>query len=471
MPQLNFKEERLKGNELFKKQHFDMALSVYQKIVKEVEDILGKEDFSEKEELKSELGLVYFNMSVTSYRLNFVDQALFFINKAIKCEDCDKFKAKKAFYKLKTGEYKEAKMIFASLENKNCISDLPGMFEKAKCASIEKEYSFLEFGNKSFPFEEENGEIKFDIHFLEKVTKEFKEKRILPLKMVYGILKELYSLYYNQENVIFLDTNEEVIIFGDTHGQYFDTLSIINKIKMESCGPIIFNGDFVDRGQNSFENFIFISLLKIIFPKKVFLNRGNHEFYELNVTMGFYLELCYKYKENILKIFPSFLNAFSVLPVATVVNRNTFVVHGGIPAEEIGMDQIMKVDRKITNATTNPILNGLLWSDPAEIEGCAPSKRGIGVMFGENILKKFFEKNKLSLLIRSHEFCEEGFRFNHNNKTITIFSAPNYCNSISKGAYVVLKSGFDGQLCNLEIRDFDVYKDEEVFRYEGINKD
>ncbi|KCZ73739.1 hypothetical protein H311_05302, partial [Anncaliia algerae PRA109] len=83
-----------------------------------------------------------------------------------------------------------------------------------------------------------------------------------------------------------------------------------------SVDKIIFNGDFVDRGYNSFENFIFIALLKIVFPDKIFINRGNHEFYELNITMGFYMEVCYKYKENASKIFSAFTQLFSVLPIA-----------------------------------------------------------------------------------------------------------------------------------------------------------
>lgn len=49
----------------------------------------------------------------------------------------------------------------------------------------------------------------------------------------------------------------------------------------------------------------------------------------------------------------------------------------------------------------------LLWSDPQEDNGRAPSKRGVGVSFGPDVTKSFLKANKLDLLVRSHEviFC------------------------------------------------------------------
>ena len=45
----------------------------------------------------------------------------------------------------------------------------------------------------------------------------------------------------------------------------------------------------------------------------------------------------------------------------------------------------------------------LLWSDPQEDRGRAPSKRGVGVSFGPDVTKGFLKANKLDLLVRSHE--------------------------------------------------------------------
>ena len=45
----------------------------------------------------------------------------------------------------------------------------------------------------------------------------------------------------------------------------------------------------------------------------------------------------------------------------------------------------------------------LLWSDPGPDPGRAPSKRGVGVAFGEDVTRGFLEQNGLKLLVRSHE--------------------------------------------------------------------
>ncbi len=47
------------------------------------------------------------------------------------------------------------------------------------------------------------------------------------------------------------------------------------------------------------------------------------------------------------------------------------------------------------------------------------------------------------LLVRSHEVKEEGYTVDHDGKCITVFSAPNYCDSVgNKGAFIK----FDGDM-------------------------
>ena len=43
----------------------------------------------------------------------------------------------------------------------------------------------------------------------------------------------------------------------------------------------------------------------------------------------------------------------------------------------------------------------------------------------------------MDLLVRSHEVKDEGYLIEHGGKTITVFSAPNYCDTMgNKGAFI-----------------------------------
>ena len=70
----------------------------------------------------------------------------------------------------------------------------------------------------------------------------------------------------------------------------------------------------------------------------------------------------------------------------------------------------------------------LLWSDPHEREGWNINLgRGIGYHFGSDITKKFTHHNNLKMITRGHQMMMDGYQKSHNEKVLTIFSAPNYC--------------------------------------------
>ncbi len=73
------------------------------------------------------------------------------------------------------------------------------------------------------------------------------------------------------------------------HGQFRDLLVLFREYGYPSNrGDIetvkyIFNGDFVDRGFHQLETVLLLFALKIAYPSRVFLLRGNHEFREQNM--------------------------------------------------------------------------------------------------------------------------------------------------------------------------------------------
>jgi hypothetical protein len=76
-----------------------------------------------------------------------------------------------------------------------------------------------------------------------------------------------------------LRVSTPVKVIGDIHGQYYDMVHFFNKAidKDFPAYNLLFLGDFVDRGSQGLEVMLYIISLKINYPKKVFLLRGNHE--------------------------------------------------------------------------------------------------------------------------------------------------------------------------------------------------
>jgi serine/threonine-protein phosphatase 5 len=244
------------------------------------------------------------------------------------------------------------------------------------------------------------------------------------------------------------DTPPRVTVCGDTHGQFYDVLNIFDLNGFpSSCNPYLFNGDFVDRGSFSVEVILTLLMMKMSCPDSIYLTRGNHETKNMNKIYGFEGEVKAKYDE---KIFSLFLEVFSYLPLAATIENTVFVTHGGIPPIPVTLEEIRNVKRGCEPPESG-LMSDLLWSDPQPFPGKSPSKRGVGFSFGPDITEAFLEKNNLQLLVRSHEVKEEGYLVEHGGKTITIFSAPNYCDTMgNKGAFIHFDASLEPKFTQYE---------------------
>lgn len=247
------------------------------------------------------------------------------------------------------------------------------------------------------------------------------------------------------------DTNSKprLTVCGDTHGQYYDVLNIFEMNGWpDKTNPYLFNGDFVDRGSFSFEVIFIFLIWKLHDPGCIYLSRGNHETKNMNKIYGFEGEIKAKYDE---KIFQLFLEVFAWLPLAATIGGKVFVTHGGLPVDpNVTLDDIRKIKRGM-EPPENGLMSDLLWSDPQPFPGKAPSKRGVGFSFGPDITAAFLKLNNLELLVRSHEVKEEGYLVEHDGKTITVFSAPNYCDTMgNKGAYIHFDDSYEPKFTKFE---------------------
>jgi serine/threonine-protein phosphatase 5 len=254
--------------------------------------------------------------------------------------------------------------------------------------------------------------------------------------------------YFDQlSNIVSYQVKEcGLTVCGDTHGQFYDVLNIFQLNGYPSReNPYLFNGDFVDRGSFSVE--VIITLLSFVCydPQCMLLNRGNHESRNMNKIYGFEGEVKSKYNE---KIYSLFAELFESLPLGHLLmgekeNQRVLVIHGGLFSREgVTLEDLQKIDRH--REPDQGLMAELLWSDPQKELGLGVSKRGIGVSFGPDVTRRFLDANQIALLVRSHEMKEQGYEIEADNRLITVFSAPNYCDQMGNlGAYIRFSSSLE----------------------------
>jgi hypothetical protein len=100
-------------------------------------------------------------------------------------------------------------------------------------------------------------------------------------------LLEMTMPVFSQNPVAVLDLPLDAWVIGDIHGNFHDLLRILARIGAHPKHPVVFLGDYVDRGDYSVEVVLLLFTLKVNFPEEFFFIRGNHEFAKLNEEYGF----------------------------------------------------------------------------------------------------------------------------------------------------------------------------------------
>ena len=231
------------------------------------------------------------------------------------------------------------------------------------------------------------------------------------------------ELFIEESNVVIIDA--PITICGDIHGQFDDLTELF--VKGGKCPETnyLFMGDFVDRGFNSVETFLLLLALKVRYPDRITLIRGNHETRQITQVYGFYDECMRKYGS--INVWRYCTEIFDYLPISAIIDEKIFCIHGGLSPTIDTIDEIRNIDRK-QEVPHDGAMCDLLWSDPDQDQkGFGISPRGAGYLFVEDVVNTFEEINKIDLIARAHQLVMEGYKMMFGGKLVTIWSAPNYC--------------------------------------------
>jgi hypothetical protein len=101
------------------------------------------------------------------------------------------------------------------------------------------------------------------------------------------------------------------------------------------------SGDFVDRGFYSVETFLLLLFLKVRYPDRITLIRGNHESRQITQVYGFYDECQRKYGSG--NVWRYCCDVFDYLALGAIVDGRVFCVHGGLSPQVARLDQVCAV--------------------------------------------------------------------------------------------------------------------------------
>ncbi|CAD5229957.1 unnamed protein product [Bursaphelenchus okinawaensis] len=263
------------------------------------------------------------------------------------------------------------------------------------------------------------------------------------------VLKKLPSM---------LKLNAPMYIVGDIHGQFTDLLRIFAMCGNPSETFYLFLGDYVDRGPHSLEVICLLLLLKVRYPWRMNMLRGNHECSAVNRTYGFSDE-CEQRFQHIpvsntvwgvkaadmkgTQVWYRFQDVFNWLPFCALINGRILCMHGGLSPNLQKIQQLEALKRPIDPCEAGLHID-LLWSDPDPKLPCremdpqfGPSNRGISSHFNQRAVMDACRNLNLDMVVRAHQVVQDGYEFFAQRHLVTLFSAPNYCGQYNNAGAIM----------------------------------
>ena len=225
-------------------------------------------------------------------------------------------------------------------------------------------------------------------------------------------------------NSTILRTFHRIIVVGDLHGD-FPSFKRVEAIFNPASDLLLFLGDYGDRGSKSIQVINGVNNLLDHYPEQVIALLGNHEDYSESGKPNFspctLIDEVVSHQGSWELYFREVLSPFlRQLYLSAMIPHHVLFVHGGISRQI--------TEKKDLIEPSQDVVEDILWSDPANLNGEYPNHRGAGVEFGSDITRLVCQHLDISNIIRAHDprKVPEGPCVQHNGHVITVNSSSVY---------------------------------------------
>ena len=281
------------------------------------------------------------------------------------------------------------------------------------------------------------------------------------LVMICGLAKDEMSNRH-----VILKLKPPINVVSDIRGKFYDLLRIFEANGEPPHENYLFLGNIIDGGGQSIEAISLLFIYKILYPEKVYLLRGKHEYPEVNATEGFKTECCNRYSQRLWNVFN---DVFSVMPYAAVIGDKIFAVNSGISPHFDSLDFFEHIERPVVKAD-GPFLDMASAIPDSSVDEWRENPNGVSYSFGPSQAHKFLDDNDLDVIVRGNQEVNGGFDFpfEPDRSVVTIYSSPIYGDPIGNDGAIMK---IDESLCcsfnkikPLERRFFANFKEENEFQ-------
>ena len=116
---------------------------------------------------------------------------------------------------------------------------------------------------------------------------------ILPERKLRLLCEMVKQVLIEEGNVV--EVSAPVTVVGNVHAKFYELVSMMEKIGETPSKSYLFLGNYVDKYFNSCETIQYLLCLKVKYPDRITLLRGNHEDRRLSEVYGFFDESLRKY--------------------------------------------------------------------------------------------------------------------------------------------------------------------------------